>query len=192
MNTNAKFVDLSNYYNTSLDEEIHHKPGNDLKTVPHGISEFAGTLFNSKGIIQLSGSISKEKTGYDYPAEVKGINVNQKGEKLHFLQCSSWHEKEGAKIGEYRIHYANGHREIIPIVYQVNVVDWWFLPGDKSPVEVEVAWKGDNDRTRNLGYSIQFYKYTWANPFPLIEIKVLDFISDGKESAPFLMAVTVE
>jgi hypothetical protein len=85
MDPNTKFVDLSNFYNISLDEEIHHKPGNDLKSVPHGISEFAGTLFNLKGIIQLSGRISKEKTGYDYPAEVKGIIVNQKGEKLHFL-----------------------------------------------------------------------------------------------------------
>jgi len=189
---NANFIDLSKYYNTSLDEEIHHKPGNDLKTVPHGVSEFAGTLFDVRGIIQLSGSISKEKTGYDYPSEIIGINVNRKGGKLQFLQCSSWHEKEGTKIGEYQIQYVNGHIEIIPIVYQVHVVDWWVLPGDKLPVGVEVAWKGDNERTRNQGYSIQFYKYTWVNPFPEIEIKALDFISDGMESAPFLIAITVE
>jgi hypothetical protein len=192
MNTNVIFVDLSNYFNMSLDEEIHHKPGNDLKSVPHGIQEFAGTLFNAKGIIQLWGSISKEKTGVDYPSEVKGIVVNQKAEKLHFLQCSSWHDQEGTKIGEYRIHYANGHIEIIPIVYQVHVVDWWFMPGDKLPTEVEVAWKGDNERTHNLGNSIQFYKYTWVNPFPLVEVRAMDFVSDGKESAPFLMAVTIE
>jgi hypothetical protein len=74
----------------------------------------------------------------------------------------------------------------------VNVVDWWFMPGDQLPVEVQVAWKGDNERTRNLGYSIQFYKYTWANPFPTIEIKALDFISDEKDSAPFLIAVTLD
>jgi len=74
----------------------------------------------------------------------------------------------------------------------VHVVDWWVLPGDKLPVGVEVAWKGDNERTRNQGYSIQFYKYTWVNPFPSIEIKALDFISVGMESAPFLIAITVE
>jgi hypothetical protein len=192
MNTHLKFVDLTNHFNTSLDEEIHHKPGNDLKTVPHGIHEFAGILFDSKGIIQLSGSISKEKTGYDFPAEAKEIIVNQKGEKLHFLHGSSWHDQQGEKIGEYRIHYANGQIATIPIVYEAHVVDWWFLPGDKLPFEAEVAWKGDNARTRNLGYSIQFYKYTWTNLYPAIEIRALDFISDGKESAPFLMAVTVE
>jgi hypothetical protein len=188
----TNFIDLSNFYNTSLNEEIHHKPGNDLKTMHYGIGEFAGTLFDVRGIIQLAGSISKEKTGIDYPAEVKGITVNQKAEKLHFLQCASWHEKENIIIGKYLIHYVNGLRQVIPIIYQVNVVDWWFLPGDTLPVDAEVAWKGDNERTRNQGYSIQFYKYTWINLFPAIEIKELDFISGGKESAPFLMAVTVE
>jgi hypothetical protein len=189
---NGKFVDLSNYYNSSLDDEIHHKPGNDLKSVPHGISEFAGTLFNVNGIIQLSGSISKEKTGNDYPAKVTGIAVNQIGERLHFLHCASWHEKSGTKIGEYRIQYANDVTITIPIVYGEHAIDWWVLPGDASPTAVLVAWKGDNERTRNLGYSLQFYKYTWINPYPAVEITALDFISDGKESAPFLMAVTVE
>jgi len=189
---NTKFVDLSDYFNTSLDEGIHHKPGNDLKTVPHGIHKFGGTLFDVKGIIQLSGSISKEKTGIDYPFEVKGIKVNHIGEKIYFLQCSSWHDKEGTKIGEYRIQYSNGHKEIIPIVYQVNVVDWWFLPGDNLPTGAIVAWKGDNERTRSQGYSIQFYKYIWNNPLPDVEIKEFDFISDKKESAPFLIAATIE
>jgi hypothetical protein len=192
MPENVRFVDLDQYFNTSLDEEIHHKPGNDLKTVPHGICAFAGIPFDSKGIIQLSGSISKEKTGYDFPVEVSGIPVNQNGAKLHFLQGSSWHDQKGVKVGEYRIHYANGHTEIIPIVYQMNVADWWFLPGDQLPVEAQVAWTGDNARTRNLGYSIQFYKYTWINPFPMLVIKGIDFVSEGKESAPFLMAVTIE
>jgi len=192
MNMKAKFLDLSKFYNTSLDEEIHHKPGNDLKSVPHGIHAFAGTLFDVQGIIQLAGSISKERTGYDFPPEVIGIRLNHTSEKLHILHGSSWHDQAGAKIGEYRIHYADGHQESIPIVYQVNVVDWWFLPGDAMPAAAELAWKGDNERTRSQGYTIQFYKYTWANPFPELEMVAMDFISDGQESAPFLMAVTVE
>jgi hypothetical protein len=192
MSASAKHVDLSKYYNYSLDDEIHHKPGNDLKAVPHGISEFTGTLFNVNGIIQLSGSISKEKTGNEYPAEVLNIGVDYSGNKIHFLHCASWHDKNGTKIGEYRIHYKNQPREIIPIIYGVHTADWWVLPGDASPTAVDTAWNGENDRTRNLGYSLRFYKYTWGNPFPMVAIKSLDFISDGKESAPFLMAVTVE
>ncbi len=187
-----KFINLSGYFTNSLDNEIHHKPGNDLKTIPHGVSVFAGTTFDVNGMIQLSGSISKERTGCDYPSGIKGIKVNQKAEKIHFLHGASWHDREGTKIGEYRVFYSNGNKEMIPIVYQRYVVDWWFYPGDKLPTDAEIAWKGDNERTRALGNSIQLYKYTWINPFPDIEIAEFDFVSDGKESAPFLIAVTLE
>ena len=72
-------------------------------------------------------------------------------------------------------------------------MDWWVLPGDNLQVSgAKVAWKGDNERTRDLDYTIQLYKYTWINPSPDIEMETLDFISDGMESAPFLMAITVE
>jgi hypothetical protein len=193
MMTNAKFVDLSNFYNHVLDDDIHYKPGNDLKAVPHGVHEFAGVPFDVNGLIQLSGSISKEKTKHDYPPAVKDIPVNLRGEKVHFLQCASWHDQPEVKIGEYRLHYATGHTEIIPIIYQVNVFDWWVLPDDSPDVSgAEIAWKGDNERTRDLDYFIQFYKYTWNNPLPGVEITSIDFISDGQESAPFLMAITVE
>lgn len=187
-----KTIDLSGFYTNSLDDEIHHKPGNDLKAVPHGVSEFAGTTFDVNGLIQLSGSISKEKTGQDYPHSVTGIQVHAKGRAIHFLQCSSWHDVAGAKIGEYRVRYAGGYVETIAIVYQGSVVDWWYMAGAALPADAQVAWTGDNDRTRGLGHSIQLYKYSWSNPRPDIEIEEIDFVSAGKESAPFLMAITVE
>jgi hypothetical protein len=192
MNAKAKYIDLSAYYNSTLDDEIHHKPGNDLKAVPHGVSEFAGTFFNVNGIIQLSGSISKEKTGCDYPAAVSGIGIKCTGEKIHLLHGASWHDKQGTKIGEYRVQYRSRQPETIPVIYGVHVIDWWVLPGDASPTAVAVAWRGNNERTRNLGYCLQFYKFTWVNPHPMDEIMTMDFSSDGKESAPFLMAITVE
>jgi hypothetical protein len=188
----VKIVDLSRYFNALVDDEIHHKPGNNLKNMPHGISELAGTTFDVKGVIQLSGSISKKMTGHDYPEHIKGIKINQKGNTLHFLQSASWHDKANTKIGEYQVHYKNGQKEIIPIIYQQHVVDWWFEPGDQVPTHAEIAWKGDNDRTRGQGYTIQIYKYTWKNPKPNEEIQEIEFLSDGKESAPFLMAITIE
>jgi hypothetical protein len=183
-------IDLSKHYNSSLDENIHDKPGNDLKAVPHGLCELAGVPFDIGGLIQLSGNISKEKAGIDYPNQIEGIVINQKAEKLQFLHCASWHDVAGTKIGEYRIHYENNHAEIIPIVYQKDVVDWWLTSEDVSPTESKMAWRGSNERTRGRGYSIQLYQSTWINPFPEIEITTMDFISDGKDSAPFLMALT--
>jgi hypothetical protein len=187
-----KFIDLSAYPGNSLDDEIHHKKGNDLKAVPHGISDYLGTKFDVRGIIQLSGRISKEKTGLDYPREVNGIKIQYSCDALYFLQCSSWHEKKGTKIGEYRVTYSNEKKISIPIVYEGNVVDWWFMPGDCLPSDAQTAWTGENDRTKGQGYSIQFYKYTWKNPYPEIKIEELDFISNWQESAPFLIAITAD
>ncbi len=185
-------IDLSHFFNTSLDEDIHHKPGNDLRSLPRGVNIFAGVPFDVRGMIQLSGSISKEKTGIDFPSEVSGISINSAASKIHFLQSASWHEEDGARIGEYVVHYADGQKEVIPLQYQVNVVDWWFLPGDKMPRNAAFAWRGDNQRTREQGYSIQLYRFTWANPHPEPPITNIDFVSAGMKSAPFLVAITTE
>jgi hypothetical protein len=185
-------VDLSAYYTYSLDSEIHHKPGNDLAAVPHGTHGFAGTVFLVEGLIQLSGSISVEKTGETFPDQVRGIVVGLRGKELHFLQSSSWHDAVGSVIGEYVVHYADGQSATIPIVYGHSVVDWWFMDSDPLPTDAVVAWKGDNERTEGLGHSIQLYKFTWTNPRPDVSIQTIDFVSRGQESAPFLMAISVE
>ncbi len=185
-------VDLTPFYTNTLDSEIHHKPGNDLSAVPHGVSEFAGVTFDVGGLIQLAGSISKEKTTLDFPPAVMGIPILATGATVHFLQCSSWHDEVGTTVGEYWLHYADGEVATIPIVYGRHVLDWWFMEGDALPTDVEVAWIGDNDRTRGLGHSLQLYTYTWPNPRPDVEITEMDFVSANAESAPFLMAVTVE
>ena len=189
--TSPVTVDLTDVYTTTLDSEIHHKPGNHLP-VPPGVGTFAGTTFDVGGLIQLSGSISKEKTTLDFPSSVTDIPVHAIGTAVHFPHGSSWHDKAGTTVGEYRLHYADGLVTVIPIVYGGSVVDWWFMDGDALPTDAEVAWKGDNDRTRGLGHTIQVYAYTWANPRVDVEIVSMDFVSAGQESAPFLMAVTVD
>lgn len=186
------FLDLSAYCTYSLEDDIHHKPGNDLKAVPRGLSIFADIPFQVDGLIQLCGQISHERTGELFPAAALGIPVGVASRRMHFLQCSSWHGVNGTVIGEYRVHYADGDTAIIPIVYGHGVVDWWFTDGDPLPTDAVVAWTGNNGRTEDLGHSIQLYAFTWLNPRPDAPIATLDFVSLGKESAPFLMSVTLD
>ncbi len=183
-------LDLSPFVIHTLDEDIHHKPGNDLAAVPHHVSSFAGVPFKVRGLIQLSSAISKEKTTIDYPSEVLGIPVRAAGAYVHFLQCSSWHAERGTVVGEYRVHYADGQADTIPIVYGHSVIDWWFMDGDDLPTDAAVAWRGDNASTMGLGHVVQLHRFTWANPRPTVVIDSIDFVSLQQESAPFLMAVT--
>ncbi len=185
-------VDLTAHYNTALDDDVHDKPGNNLAAVPKGIQRLAYTLFDIRGLIQLAGCRSAEITHVLYPESVTSIAVHARGRQVHFLQGAAWNAEEGTRIGEYCIHYADGRMEIAPIIYLKNVVDWWVRPGDKPPTEAQVAWSGNNPRTQGLKFSILLCKYTWANPRSDAEIATVNFVSAIVDSAPFLLAITVE
>jgi hypothetical protein len=192
MEATSSMVDLSDYYNTALDDNVHGKPGNTLTSLPKGIQKIGSTMFDICGLIQLAGSKSTEITGIIYPKAAKGIPVHYKGQQLHFLHAAAWSTQDGTRIGEYTIHYTGGQRTNIPLLYKQNIIDWWGRTGDKPPTQAEIAWKGENERTRDMGFFIQLCKYTWRNPLPELEIEIIDFISVIVDSAPLLIAITIE
>lgn len=188
---NADLVDLSNYYNYSVDDDLHNHPGHDLQDLPKGVQALGGETFDVRGLIQLASSRSLGMTGVTYPEAVKGIKVNRKGRRIHFLHACGWSAEAGAKIGEYVIHYVNGQTRSVPIIYQHNMLDWWFRPEDAPPTEAEMVWQGENPSTRANGYKTRLLKYSWDNPLPEVEISTIDFVSSMTEAGPFLVAVTI-
>jgi hypothetical protein len=148
--------------------------------------------FDVRGLIQLAASKSLDVTGVVFPEAVRGIVVNRTGRRLHFLQACFWSTDEGAKLGEYVIHYADGQIRSAPILYQRNVLDWWVRPEDRLPTEAEEVWRGQNPSTRSYGFKTHLIKYVWENPLPGVEISTVDFVSDLIEAGPFLVAITVE
>ncbi len=189
---NQDLIDLTEYYTTSLDEDWLGKPGANLAPLPKGVQVFAEAAFDVRGLIQLAGKGAIAETGISFPQAVKGIEINAKGRKLHFLHGAAWSAEEGAKIGEYVLHYVNGQTTSLPIVYQRHVRDWWIQASDPLPTDADIAWTGENPASHKLGYAIQLYRYTANNPFPNEEIKTIDFVSAMTESAPFLIALTIE
>jgi hypothetical protein len=170
-------INLEKFYNISLQEEVHGKPGNLLPVEP-GLAEFNGQLFDIRGIIQLSSSVSEEKTHIFYPKEVIEIPIQQLAEKLCFIHSSAWESKKGEKVVDIIVNYADGTSQNIDIKYQLDVEDWWFFI-EKSifPVNCQSAWKGSNDRVKDLNCIIQLYQYTWINPQPQVEIESIDLLS---------------
>ncbi|MCZ7639976.1 MAG: hypothetical protein M5U12_30360 [Verrucomicrobia bacterium] len=70
-----------------------------------------------------------------------------------------------------------------------DVLDWWTAVPDSS--EAIVAWSGPNLANPN-GPPKSIYLTTWENPLPDVEITTIDYRSTGADSAPFLIALTVE
>jgi hypothetical protein len=188
----AGLVDLSRHFNASLDDDWFQHPGHDFQELPRGVQVLGGVAFDVRGLIQLAGSQSLDVTGVVFPEAVKGIRVNRKGRRLHFLQACGWSAEEGARLGEYVIHYADGQTRSAPILYQRNVLDWWVRPEDGPPTEAQEVWRGENPATRAMGLAIHLIKYTWENPLPDVEIRTIDFVSDVVAAAPHLLAITVE
>ena len=186
----ANLIDLSLYYNARLDH-YRHQPQRDnhLAGLPAGVHRLADVEFDVRGIVQLS---SRNLAGY-YTNEVKGIRVARKASRLHFLHATSWSDPPGTQVATIVIHYADGQTLSVPIVYGRDVRGWWFTPSSSElPTHATVAWTGTNPAVKKLGNILQLFKMTWENPEPNLEILGLDYRSEGKSSAPFLVALTAE
>ncbi|HLH52778.1 MAG TPA: AAA-like domain-containing protein [Verrucomicrobiae bacterium] len=187
--TPPECIDLGEYYNAALVQTWHPgMPNNSLDMLPPGALELAGSIFDVRGIIQLSGA-DLRKGGGRYPEQINGIPVGLKCRQIQFLHAAGWRSPDGTRIGAYIMHYADEHELEIPIVYGEDVRDW-NGSNDRS-TEVthgDLVWSGIN----NAGLHVRLFKTTWVNPFPEKEIVSMDYHSAMAAAAPFLIAVTAE
>ncbi|MFA9380756.1 MAG: hypothetical protein ACERKO_06810 [Acetanaerobacterium sp.] len=182
-------VDLSEFYSTSLDDDWFHHSSHDLHDVPKGVPYLADTMFDVRGLVLLAGSHSLEITGLALPEAILSIPVHRKGKQVHFLHACGFASDRRAKVGEYIMHYADGTTVSAPIIYGVNIIDWW---ESDIVTDARVAWVGSHAAARVFGKQTHLIKYTWDNPMPEKEIVSFDFVTALENSAPFLVAVTVE
>jgi len=191
-------VDLSGKYNCRLDEfwqadgtpETLQK--NHLGAMPRGVQRLGTADFDVRGVIQL-GSARLAGEGGDLPKEVKDIQVDQKCRRIHFLHGTQWRVADGTRIGSYVLHYAGGMRAELPIVYGQQVRDWWTSGTEESDAKfARVAWKGSNPASESKKCSLRVFESTCQNPHPDQKIRSVNFVSAMTDSAPFLVAITLE
>jgi hypothetical protein len=185
-------VDLTAYYNGALDDtwQAGGLANNHLGDLPRGLQEFGSVRFDVRGVVQLSGNLAEQQLGVRFPRTVEGIRVARQGERLHFLHACGWPATQGAQVGTYVVHYANGQQQQVPINYGKDVLDWWLNQGTDG-TSVNVVWRGRNNASPD-GPQIGVFKTTWINPRPEQEIATIDYRSSMTDAAPFLIAITVE
>jgi eukaryotic-like serine/threonine-protein kinase len=84
---------------------------------------------------------------------------------------------------------------VVEVRYGEDVFDWWFKPGEEEtdqPGPGRVVWRGSNPRASAEGQALRLYLRTWDNPRPDAWVESLTYESALTDSAPFLIAVTVE
>ena len=186
-----RLIDLTPHYNASLNEDWHRQiAGNDLARLPQGLQRLGSADFDIRGIVQLAGT---EAPAQRFPRQVQGIRIEQTCNHLHFLHGSGWNANRGAFVGQYVVHYADGTRETIPLVFGRNIEDWWFTPQEPAPVpEAEVVWTGANSASLSQDRGTRLYQYSWTNPRPELAVQTIDFLSGMSDTAPFLIAITAD
>jgi hypothetical protein len=186
--TADSLIDLSLHYNARLDHPRNRfEPDDHLGQMTVGVQRLADVDFDIRGIVQLCSS--NHLMGY-YPPKVEGIGISRKAKRLHFLHATMWNDPDGTHVATIVIHYANGQVRSIPVVFGREVSDWWTVIAE--PTHASVAWTGTNRTAAANGQTLRLFKMTWENPEPDREIRALDFRSEGKSSAPFLIAITAE
>ncbi len=193
---NLFFLDLQPKANVSLTEkanvssidQFYGALHNNLEDLPKGDHLFAGVTFRiAEGLIKTG------KTKPQLPGKVMGIQVNQKVERLYILHGTEGKNEieAGTAIGSYDVNYKSGARISIPIVYGVDVREWWgFDP--KTLARGRLAWIGTNQLTRVYLMSLRLFVTVWENPMPDQEVTSIDSIATSPETAPFCVALTVE
>jgi RNA polymerase sigma factor (sigma-70 family) len=165
--------------------------GNDLARLPRGVHKMGGTFFRvGEEMIHLRGKMAPQ-----LPESVDGIKVGARADSLHILHATQQGTKTDTEIGSYIVHYADGSKESIPVVYGRNVAGWWLWPRGQPETapDARIAWRGTNDDTeRNPGLSIRLFAWTWTNPHPDRVIATIDATSTNTECDPFLVGLTLE
>ncbi|MDI6784850.1 MAG: family 20 glycosylhydrolase, partial [bacterium] len=95
------------------------------------ISEVAG---KPAGIMLKGPAIAES-----FPEKVTGIPIHRKVIALSFLHTTAWSTESKKKVGQYIIHYADGTKSALDLVYGVNIHSW---QDSVSTPEQILAWKG--------------------------------------------------
>jgi hypothetical protein len=185
------YLDLQPKANTKLTEPLQGgRPANTLADLPRGERKLGGVKFKiGERLIQLEGP------GTKFPTKVEGIKVGRKFAKLSILhaagQCLA--VKDGAVIGKYVVHYRDGSKAAIEIVYGKDVRDWWELSDARKVTRAKVAWEGDNPVRKETRTKVRLYLTTWVNPHPKKEVARIDYVcTPGTPAWLFCVAMTVE
>lgn len=186
----ANLIDLTRFYNASLLDNWHEGTAGSLETLPMGIQNFRGISFDVRGIVQLAGL---QLATQGYPTKIIGIPVHRRCARLYFLHASGWPEQPGRQIGSYILHYADGRRNFIPIVYGQDLLDWVASSHEfQRYAGVIAAWEGPAQPGASPPGPRHLFLTSWRNPLSAVPIDTIEYESAMTGAAPFLLAITAE
>jgi hypothetical protein len=165
-------------------------PLNDLRTMPVGRQTFYGVPFEitdpksngGRAIITLQGK-NVTKT---LPSQATIKLPEGKVRVLYFLHAAAWGSP--GNIGKYVMRYADGQTAEATIEIPRNSNNWWTgynTDEESRPVPIRVT--NTNDGKPAWRY---VRVWEWTNPRREVPLTGIDFVSNGGDQTPILLAIT--
>lgn len=188
----CRMLDLTSLANTNPFTSPFgvENPGSYVfRNMPVGVQTIGGVPFHvidparnqGRGLIVLHSS--QAPTDREWPRQIE-IPVKQKGKFLFFLgNVHGWSPDDqgtgnGGAVAEYVIQYADGEKQVVPLITG-NTADDWALPPEAE--EVFVGLRGEPWHLNVLGVKLR----------PVTIDKII-FRDLGTPAAPVLVAVTLD
>jgi WD40 repeat protein/predicted Ser/Thr protein kinase len=201
-NADRHLLDLSPHYNALLNvpwEIILHERGydDDFSNLPTGIVNLAGIDFDVRGVIHLAITTNHYWRGANYvssPTAVTGIAVAASVRRFHVLHGVGSSMPELTLVARFILHYADGSRHEIPVLYGQDVREVWELDADAKPNSDRgiVAWRGTNPAVAQRNGKLRLFRTAFDNPRPEQEIQSIDLVSALPSYGYLVLAITVE
>ncbi|QDU80002.1 hypothetical protein Pla110_17240 [Polystyrenella longa] len=189
-------------------------PGDDLSELPSGKQKLGTVEYDlPKSVIQMTGKHLENQKEFNAPEKIENIFVGAHLERLHILHAARWGAygkrndqlnhwaPDGLPIAYYEVVYSDNTSEVIPVVYGVDVRDWWSVWDERKPVlRGEVVWRGSNPHLRrrqdpqivNVRFPLRLYHLEWSNPHPEKMIDTINIVSLNQIPALFTVALSGE
>jgi hexosaminidase len=163
---------------------IQKGSGTDLSSLPTGAQRVGAYLFQIGGAIMLKGA---RPAASDLPASAT-LEIGAKAPAIAFLHTTGWTSpitSPRTKIGAYTIQYADGPSLVLPLEYGRNITGWT----DVTPKTIiyDQAWRGKTKDDLDVGVTA----WVWTNPNPTKIIQTITVSSEGLQSNPTLIGLTL-
>jgi WD40 repeat protein len=192
-NAGPHWVDLTDFYNAALWENVSESPSASFGALmPGGILQppgAGGLQFDVRGLVRLD-SPGLDSAKGSFPVAVRGIPLGVKCRRVHLLHAVTKAEAaEGTEAASVVFHLANGSSHTLSLKWGEDVWFHWINQSYQTPPpKPKVAWSHPPAHRVRM----QLYQTTWENPRPDLPVESLDYVSAMNDPAPLLVAVTAE
>jgi hypothetical protein len=186
--TPTELIDLTPYYNGSLNGWLESSPEDNLGELPTGMTRIAGVPFDVRGVIQLG---SRNNAMLHIPAAVSNIVVGVR------WQASS--SCTGQSMGRGRpplsANILSTSRTAPPRRFRSPTdAKYWIgtatPPTIRSGMTTRQAGRPSKIDSSGTQKTARLYTSRWVNPRPNLQIQHIDFVSSMALSSPFLVAIS--